>query len=46
MRALRIHAVPSALMTGPRPAEREVYVKPPSSLHNERPMIQGGEQDG
>lgn len=33
----RISFAPSALMHGPRPTEREIYVKAPAFRHMERP---------
>ena len=38
--------VPSALEHAPRPTEREILVKLPSSAHNERPRTNGGDNLG
>lgn len=38
----RAQFAPSALLTGPRPTEREVLVKQPSLAHNQRPLNEGG----
>jgi len=40
----RMPLAPSALTGGPLPAEREIFVKAPSLLHQERPT--GGNEHG
>lgn len=48
MSAERVTFAPSALAHGPRPAEREVYVKAPPAMDGGRPLApaQGGKQHG
>ncbi|MDY2656971.1 MAG: hypothetical protein SOV75_08170 [Candidatus Limiplasma sp.] len=48
MNAERITLVPSSLMHGPRPAEREIYRRDPPAVGQGRPAIvsPGGSQHG
>ncbi len=48
MSAERVTFVPSALLEGPRPAEREIYRKAPPAVGDGRPAApaQGGPQHG
>lgn len=48
MSAERVTFVPSALLEGPRPAEREIYRKAPPAVGDGRPAapVQGGPQHG
>lgn len=48
MSAERITLIPSALADGPRPTEREIYVKAPPTPGNGRPhdFLAGGNQHG
>ena len=46
MKHQRVTFVPSALQSGPRPAEREVFIKTPTSGPVGRPDISGGTQHG
>ena len=38
MQTNRTSFIPSALGAGARPAEREIYVKPPAQGHHARPL--------
>ncbi|MDY4009400.1 MAG: hypothetical protein SOY94_11170 [Candidatus Limiplasma sp.] len=42
----RVTFVPSALQNGPRPAEREIFIKTPTSGPMSRPIVSGGIQHG
>lgn len=40
----RLPLLPAVLNGGPQPAEHEIYIKPPSLIHQERPS--GGHSHG